>query len=296
MTKTKTKDETPAQVDTPVAQTNQLPAVPDTAGAQPPTEKVPRSSAAATSMPVTGFANLAAAISQVSAEIAEQRVVKRGENTFHHYKYATMQDILQALTPLTAKHGIVIMQTEVDRGFMDNGAAIFATYEFVVMHKSGEVWPFPQKQTGVCNARANNGKFDDKAINKCHTAARKYFLLALFQIPTEDEDDADAGHNDAGVQRTANRRREPDAPAAEAEPPPPPVKKPPHEIPTAGMTFLQWGGEFVAQINFCETIADIERYITLNKIALDAVAASDKAIKIHQRIQEAVTERRLQLS
>ena len=30
-------------------------------------------------------------------------------------------------------------------------------------------------------------------MNKCHTAARKYLLLALFQIPTGEEDDADQG-------------------------------------------------------------------------------------------------------
>jgi hypothetical protein len=33
-------------------------------------------------------------------------------------------------------------------------------------------------------------------LNKCHTAARKYFLLALFQIPTGDEEDADRGEDE----------------------------------------------------------------------------------------------------
>ena len=94
-----------------------------------------------------------------------------------------MQDILTGLTPLMSKHGMVIMQTEVERGFMDNGNAIFATYDFTIMHKSGEVWPFPQRQTGVSNTRTSKGTFDDKGLNKCHTSARKYFLLSLFQIP-----------------------------------------------------------------------------------------------------------------
>jgi hypothetical protein len=40
-------------------------------------------------------------------------------------------------------------------------------------------------------------------LNKCHTAARKYFLLALFQIPTGEEDDADQGENDITGRRAA---------------------------------------------------------------------------------------------
>jgi hypothetical protein len=65
-----------------------------------------------------------------------------------------------------------------------------------VAHASGETWPHVIKQTGVSTCRNTKGGWDDKSLNKCHTAARKYFLLALFQIPTGDEeDDADRGEN-----------------------------------------------------------------------------------------------------
>ena len=139
---------------------------------------------------------LATAISKVMGEIAADPIHKSGKNSFHNYSYARMQDILNGLTPLMSKHGITIMQTEIERGFMDNGNAIYATYDFTIMHESGEVWPFPQRQTGVSNTRTSKGTFDDKGLNKCHTSARKYFLLSLFQIPTTDEDDADRGDND----------------------------------------------------------------------------------------------------
>ena len=111
-----------------------------------------------------------------------------------------MQDILNGLTPMMAKHGVVIMQTEVERGLLDNGNVIFATYDFTIMHKSGEVWPFPQRQTGDVEDAHSKGAYDDKGLNKCHTSARKYFLLSLFQIPTTDEEDADR-------LATTNRRR-----------------------------------------------------------------------------------------
>ncbi len=42
-----------------------------------------------------------------------------------------------------------------------------------------------------------------KSLNKCHTAARKYFLLALFQIPTGEEADADQGENERPAKQIA---------------------------------------------------------------------------------------------
>jgi hypothetical protein len=52
----------------------------------------------------------------------------------------------------------------------------------------------------MSTCRNTKGGFDDKAANKCHTAARKYFLLGLFQVPTGEDyrqpahdGDADSG-------------------------------------------------------------------------------------------------------
>ena len=73
----------------------------------------------------------------------------------------------------------------------DSDRTIAIQYAFTIFHTSGEVWPERPVQTGMSRCRDSRGGFDDKAINKCHTAARKYFLLALFQIATGDEDDAD---------------------------------------------------------------------------------------------------------
>jgi hypothetical protein len=119
-------------------------------------------------------------------------VKKEGNNAFHNYKYATAADISHKIQPLLAREGLVIFQTETERHFVADGAALAITYEFQLAHTEGETWPDRPKQTGMAAARNSKGGFDDKAANKCHTAARKYFMLALFQIPTGDYDDADA--------------------------------------------------------------------------------------------------------
>jgi hypothetical protein len=236
-------------------------------------------------MPITGFAKLADAIAAVTKEIAEDPIEKKGKNAFHNYSYARMQDILGGLTPLMAKHGVVVMQTEVERGFMDNGNAIFATYDFTIMHKSGEVWPFPQRQTGVSNTRTSKGTFDDKGLNKCSTAARKYFLLALFQIPTTDEDDADK-HGDYVPPKQAPKH---EAPKQE------PVQKAiPHEIPRPkGIKAVDWGRMLVEQIKLCNDIEGIDSWMKANDSGLKDL--EKMAPQIYDRVCDVEKTRREEL-
>jgi hypothetical protein len=141
-------------------------------------------------------------VGAIAAVMNEVHVVaKRGENEFHRYRYATMGDILKEITPLLGQHGIVIFQSETGRAMFDDDNVIAVEYAFTVAHASGETWPHAIKQTGVSTCRNSKGGWDDKSLNKCHTAARKYFLLALFQIPTGEEDDADQGdHRPAPAQ------------------------------------------------------------------------------------------------
>jgi hypothetical protein len=129
------------------------------------------------------------AVSKIMNDVGS--VKKEGNNAFHNYKYATAADISHKIQPLLAREGLVIFQTETERHFVADGAALAITYEFQLAHAEGETWPDRPKQTGMAAARNSKGGFDDKAANKCHTAARKYFMLALFQIPTGDYDDAD---------------------------------------------------------------------------------------------------------
>jgi hypothetical protein len=111
-----------------------------------------------------------------------------------------MGDILKEVTPLLGRHGIVIFQSETGRAMFDDDNVIAIEYAFTVAHASGETWPHVIKQTGVSTCRNSKGGWDDKSLNKCHTAARKYFLLALFQFPTGEEADADQGESDNRAQ------------------------------------------------------------------------------------------------
>jgi hypothetical protein len=130
------------------------------------------------------------AISNIMAEVGS--VAKAGKNTFHNYSYTTAADILHKLQPLMAREGLIVFQTETARDMMMDESVLAVTYDFTLAHKDGETWPTPVVRTGMSSARNSKGGFDDKALNKCHTSAHKYFHLTLFEIPTGDYDDADA--------------------------------------------------------------------------------------------------------
>lgn len=134
-------------------------------------------------------AKVAEAINAVMGEVGY--IQKKGENKFHGYKFAAIGDVLAELQPAMHKSGLIVIQDEVSNELLDGGAIMTARYAFRLLHKSGEEWPSVAHHTGMAAARNSKGTPDDKALNKCHTAARKYFLMALFQIPTGDHVDPD---------------------------------------------------------------------------------------------------------
>jgi hypothetical protein len=148
--------------------------------------------------------HIAEAISNVT--MAAGTVQKRGYNSFHRYHYATMGDITHALAPLIGKQGLMILQTEVERTMIE-GNRIAVTYEFTIAHKSGQKLDEKIRFTSTSLARDSKGGWDDKAINKCHTNARKYVLVGLFHVAAGDFDDEDA--TDPGkITDDANQREE----------------------------------------------------------------------------------------
>jgi hypothetical protein len=120
-------------------------------------------------------------------------VQKKGVNKFHDYKYASIESILEKVQPALAECGLIITQDELAHDAVAENQLMEARYAFRLMHKDGGTWG-PIHHTGLSSFRNTKGGYDDKALNKCHTAARKYFILGLFQIPTglaadPDEDD-----------------------------------------------------------------------------------------------------------
>lgn len=137
---------------------------------------------------------IAEAIGTVMGKV--KNVEKQGENKFHNYKFARVEDLIFQVQPALVEAGLVITQDELSHE-MAADAVMLATYAFSLSHKTGVTWG-PVRQTGMASLKNSKGGYDDKALNKCHTAARKYFILGLFQVPAGDLPDVDAEEDKAG--------------------------------------------------------------------------------------------------
>lgn len=234
-------------------------------------------------LPQTPFDKVAEAIADITAEVAEHPVLKEGKNTFHGYNFARLQDVVTVLSPIMSKHGLTILQSERERGFMDRGNAIYATYDFVVMHKSGQVWPQRLQGTGVANTRTSKGTFDDKGLNKCHSAARKFFLMSLFQIPTTDDPDR------AGPRTNTNAR----TPIAQPTREPVEVDKP-QALPRIGEEpWENWTHRFLNVIGMSGDLDKVEAWLDANRQALEQLRK--QMPEHHQHIMRQYNKRVLQL-
>lgn len=244
-------------------------------------------------IPFQGIGKIAGAIASVMSEIGT--IPKTGHNKFHDYHYATLPDLLFVLTPLMGKHGIAVFQSEVEIKTIENRMAV--TYDFTVAHSSGETWPEKLRFTGMSIGRDSKGSWDDKAVNKCHSAARKYFLLALFQVPTGDFEDGDEGPAKAQEKRTVPG---PDVrPQKPAYQPPPPLTVEERDAPRKltlgpGAGADAWAKAFIDGIKTAMNGEQLAQWDELNAVVLNKL--SNEYVELYQMIDKAVTQKTLQVA
>ena len=139
-------------------------------------------------------AAIAKSIIAISKDIGS--ITKEGENTFQHYRYARWEDVNEKLSPLLAEHGLVIVQSEINRSLLeenDKGSVLAIVYHFTIVNADGDKWP-PVEWTGIARLRDSKGITDDKAATKCHTQAEKYFCVKQFKIRVSEDNPSDRSH------------------------------------------------------------------------------------------------------
>ena len=149
------------------------------------------------------MSGLASAICAVMQSVGY--VQKTGNNTHHRYRYASDADLLRALQPAMAEHGLAMWPCHVERHDSDTMCHLVVTYE--LRHTSGETACIMVPGSGS----ATKGS-EDKGAYKAMTGAYKYALRQLFAVPTGD-DPEDSGPTADDVKQA--RRHE--GPAGKAE-------------------------------------------------------------------------------
>jgi hypothetical protein len=202
-----------------------------------------------------------------------------GWNSFHNYGYQKWDDVLARESKLLCDHGLIIQQSEVARSLLDKLISI--SYEFTIIDENGDVWPDRPVFTAIGRLQDNKGIFDDKAANKCHTQAHKYFLLHTFKIKTKEtaEDDADSVVPDKQEPTPAKPPRPGSAEAKKLDEP--------REINANGAQ--AWADAFIGAIERAGTIEEIDIWCEANKAKLAKLEQHEAE---HDRATKAIADRR----
>lgn len=143
------------------------------------------------------------AINRVQAALSKTGISKDRTNTQGSgYKFRGIDDVYNAIAPLLADHGLVViprmLKREVAERMSKNGGALFyvtveAEFDFVSAEDGSKA-----------TARTFGEAMDsgDKATNKAMSAAYKYAAFQTFAIPTEGDNDADAHTHEVAVTMT----------------------------------------------------------------------------------------------
>jgi len=133
------------------------------------------------------------AIAAVMADLSIEGISKSKRNTQGAgYNFRGIDDVMNTLSGLLAKHGLVIIprvmtRENVERASKSGGALFFTAVEVefdLVSVEDGS------KHTARTAGEAMDSS--DKSTNKAMSAAYKYMAIQTFCIPTEGDNDADA--------------------------------------------------------------------------------------------------------
>ena len=159
-------------------------------------------------MPCEG--EIGKALANVAADI--EAIGKKQRNAQQGFMYRGVDDVMNALSPILAKHGVTILpeileQTNLPDRTSSKGATLFHTrckikYTFLAKDRSFE--------TAVMIGEAMDT--GDKATNKAMAIAYKYACFQVFCIPLEGESDPD---------KETHELANPNAPPKQAAAPPP---------------------------------------------------------------------------
>jgi hypothetical protein len=138
------------------------------------------------------------ALSAVQTELAAKGIAKGGTNTFDNYKFRGIDAVLNALAPILAKNGVVLVPSvdESEIRTISSGSGKAMNHCKVKMS-----FTFYDSEGDSITHTFHGEAMDrgDKSLNKAATAAYKYFLFQAFTIPVEGTPDADSETHEIGA-------------------------------------------------------------------------------------------------
>jgi hypothetical protein len=129
------------------------------------------------------------AIIEVMSKV--KRLGRKDHNNHYKYNFAGIDNFLEAVNPLCAETGLIIMASEVSRQIEKTQKAdkqsvwLLLEFDFTLAHASGAYIASPMRRSVMVPAEGA------QAFGSAQSYALKQFMRSLFMIPTGEGDDAD---------------------------------------------------------------------------------------------------------
>jgi len=141
--------------------------------------------------------NVHQCIAAVQSALVKEGIGKTRRNTQQGYQFRGIDDVYNAISPVLADVGLVILPSYTTRELIERTSqadkALFnvtvqGNYKLVSAHDGSIEYAGPFWGEAMDAA--------DKATNKAMSAAYKYMAMQVFAIPTEGDNDADTTTHD----------------------------------------------------------------------------------------------------
>lgn len=133
-------------------------------------------------------------------------IVKNGLNSFHNYKYATAEDVLQKVNESLTKNKIVSIATPVLQRFTDVTNLKGYTEHLATVGVDVQLIDSESGESVTITGVGSGQDAGDKAVMKAQTAAIKYAYMMSFCIATGDDPEAytKTDENNVGISQNKN--------------------------------------------------------------------------------------------
>ena len=142
--------------------------------------------------------------------MAESGIAKARKNQAQGYSFRGIDDVYNALGPVLARNGLVVLPRTLSRECIERQTAKGSPLFYVTVEVE---FDFVSAEDGSKHTVKTYGEAmdsADKATNKAMSAAYKYAAMQAFCIPTEGDNDADA-HTHEVAPKSAQRVNEQEA-------------------------------------------------------------------------------------
>ena len=140
-------------------------------------------------------------INAVQADLAREGISKGRRNQQQGYNFRGIDDVYNAVSPLLAKAGLVILPRVLGRDCVERTNAKGTALFYVTVEVEFDFVASADGSRHTVKTFGEAMDSGDKATNKAMSAAYKYALMQAFAIPTEGDNDADATTHEVAARR-----------------------------------------------------------------------------------------------